>query len=128
MTLISACKLGLNDDLIGTYQLAYIQQDFGPDANKEIKVESERTVEFKPNGIIISADSQLCSMSQETEKKDIDPSKPVSTGVYDVKNKTINITPCGPILGAVRYEHTGQEVILYFSCNNVCKQRFKKVK
>jgi hypothetical protein len=125
---VYSCKNAPNNDLIGTYQLTHVQQDFGPDANKEIAVTSKKTCEFKPNGVIISQDGQLCSLSHELDSIGLQTEKPVSTGTYDINTKAVNISPCGPMMGAIKYEHTGQEVILYFGCNNVCKQRFKKIK
>lgn len=113
------CKPLVNNELIGVWQLTHEQIDFGADANQEVAVTSKKTVEFKADGTVVS-NGQLCAVTPETTTP--------SAGKYDSSSKTISIVPCGPGLGATKYEQDAKDLKIYFVCNAVCFQRYKKIK
>ena len=117
---ILSCKPEIKEGIVGTWQLTYEQVDFGENANQEVAVPTGgRKIDFTADGKV-SSDGNLCTVMQADKQP--------SSGVYDAKAQTMNISPCGPGLGATKYELNGIELKVIFVCNSGCHQRYKKIK
>jgi hypothetical protein len=121
ITLVLLSNPGCKDDKspeIGAWKLTHEYLDFGPTKSQEVAVSDGRTVSFSEDGAITS-NGQLCSMGRQADV--------ASSGTYDKAKKTIFIVPCGPSLGAVRYEVLGSQLKIYFVCNEECYQLYQKI-
>jgi hypothetical protein len=111
------CQPAKKEGIIDTWILKAEQTDFDINANTLIPVVSKRTLTFSAEGTIIS-NGNMCALTSDIEK--------ASSGTYDTETSSINISPCGPGLGATRYELKGDELYVYFVCNGTCFQQYSR--
>lgn len=113
---LTACK---KDQLsiIGTWELVEVYNDPGDGSGDFTAVESDKTIEFKTNGTVISNGS-LCMPSTESNNP--------MEGTYNDTNKTIDSDQCTDQPLAIRYEITDGYLIISYPCIEACKAKFKK--
>jgi major membrane immunogen (membrane-anchored lipoprotein) len=117
---LSSCKdTTMNNDIVGTWQLTHQTVDFGPEMGNEIAVSTkDKKITFRSEGTFVCT-GNLCVIDDSTIKS--------TDGSYQKDKQTMNVVPCGPGLGATRYEIKDKDLYLYFVCNGPCVQRYKKI-
>jgi uncharacterized lipoprotein NlpE involved in copper resistance len=119
-TLISCTKNDnedTNSPLLGTWELKEILADPGDGSGIFNTVNSNKKLTFYSNRKITSNGS-ICDMSVESNIS--------SNGTYTETNSTINSTNCQD--STIKYELTGNTLILLYPCIEGCKAKYIKVK
>jgi hypothetical protein len=120
LTLISCNK---NEDevvtnpILGTWELKEILADPGDGSGKFNPVNSNKKLTFNKDGSLTSNGS-ICNMSVESNVS--------SNGTYNETNATIYSSNCENF--TIKYEVTGNTLILNYQCIESCKAKYYKVK
>lgn len=103
--------------ILGTWELKEILADPGDGSGKFNPVNSNKKLTFNKDGSLTSNGS-ICNMSIESSVS--------SNGTYNETNATINASNCQNF--TIKYEVTGNTLILNYQCIESCKAKYYKVK
>ncbi|MDP5200887.1 lipocalin family protein [Flavobacterium sp. DG2-3] len=103
--------------VIGTWKLIEVNADPGDGSGTFRAIESNKTIEFKSNGII-TTNSSLCDPYSEEIK---------SSGSYSLANNSITTNCQNPNIATISFELEDEYLILNFISNEGYSQKFKRV-
>lgn len=99
-------------DLVGVWELKELSIDPGDGSGTFETTKSSKIIEFKDDGTVIS-NGEICDVFGEVTEG--------SNGVYSIENLMIMTTLC-----QVRFEMSGNELIMFNLCDEPCKAKFRK--
>lgn len=121
IALLSSCsndeKQNLESAVIGNWKLIEILADPGTGSGKFRAVESNKTIEFKSNGTIITNTSLCDPYSNEIK----------STGSFNLDSKTITTNCQNPNIATIFFELKDDYLILNFISNEGYSQKFQRI-
>lgn len=97
-----------------TYKLIEILADPGNGSGTFQSVISNKTIEFKPNGTVVS-NGELCDMSTSANSG--------TSGTYSFSDSTITSTNCSKL----PFEINGNHLIIFYPCIEPCQGKFEKI-
>ena len=103
--------------LIGNWKLIEILADPGNGSGTFQSVESNKTVEFKIDGII-TTNSSLCDPYSD---------EMITSGSYSLDDKTITTNCQNTNIATINFELQNQYLILNFLSNEGYSQKFRKI-
>lgn len=107
-----------NPELIGTWELIEIYGDPGDGSGDFETVESNKTVEFRSDGTIVS-NGTLCHPSIASDSP--------SFGTYSMADATINVADCTNSPAVPQYEIDGSKLTISYVCVESCQEKYIKV-
>ncbi|WP_417612368.1 hypothetical protein [Owenweeksia hongkongensis] len=96
-----------------TYKLIEVLADPGDGSGTFQPVSSNKTIEFKTNGTVVS-NGKLCDMSISSNSG--------TTGTYSFTDSTITSANCSKL----PFEITGNHLIIFYPCIEPCQGKFEK--
>ncbi|WP_428743437.1 hypothetical protein [Tenacibaculum sp.] len=102
-------------ELIGKWKLIEVLADPGDGSGAFEPVESDKTIEFKNNGIL-TTNSSLCKPYSD---------EIISSGTYE--NNIIKTNCQDPNIATIFFELNNEDLILNFISNEGYSQKFKKI-
>ena len=115
---VSACK-GDDDttgnEIVGVWRLIQISVDPGDGSGSFQNVDTDKTIEFKADGTLISNGS-ICTVSTETGMN--------SLGTYSLVDFTITSEDCVQTELAIRFELVNSTVIVSYPCIEACREKY----
>ena len=117
---ISSCN---NDDqekkktVVGTWKLIEVLADPGDGSGTFRAVESNKTIEFKANGTIVT-NTSLCDPYSDEIK---------SSGSYNTTTSQITTNCQNPNIATISFELKGKYLILHFISNEGFAQKFQRI-
>ena len=104
--------------LLGTWELKEVLSDPGDGSGEFNTVDSDKTISFLEEGVIIS-NGNLCTMSIDANEG--------STGTYSLDDSTIVSSFCSDFFPfEISFEHNNDVLIINYPCIEPCKVKFKK--
>lgn len=97
-----------------TYKLIEILADPGDGSGTFQAVSSNKTIELKTNGTVVS-NGELCQMSTSSNS--------ATAGTYSFSDSTITSANCSNL----PFEITGEHLIIFYPCIEPCQGKFKKM-
>jgi len=116
--ILFSCKKNdeANSELIGVWNLTEIYADPGDGSGSFFDVDSDKTITFKRNGVLIS-NGDLCELSTSSDKR--------TKGTYSQTLSTFNSDDCTNNQD-FPFELNGNTLIISYPCIEGCKAKYEK--
>jgi len=116
LSLIISCKKKDSGSLTGTWVLKEVLMDSGNGSGVFNAVGSDKNLVFNTNGNV-NSNGVICDMSIESNTS--------TAGTYSEIDSTIISTACPNLI--LKYEVSGDTLILIYPCFEPCKAKYIKV-
>jgi len=116
ISFLTSCKKNDRDSLTGTWQLKEVLMDPGNGSGVFTAVSSDKNLVFNTNGNV-NSNGVICDMSIESNTS--------TAGTYSEIDSTIISTTCPNLI--LKYEVSGDTLILIYPCFEPCKAKYIKV-
>jgi len=116
ISFLTSCKKNDRDSLTGTWLLKEVLMDPGNGSGVFTAVSSDKNLVFNTNGNV-NSNGVICDMSIESNTS--------TAGTYSEIDSTIISTTCPNLI--LKYEVSGDTLILIYPCIEPCKAKYIKV-
>ncbi len=116
ISFLASCKKNDRDSLTGTWLLKEVLMDPGNGSGVFTAVGSDKNLVFNTNGNV-NSNGVICDMSIESNTS--------TAGTYSEIDSTIISTTCPNLI--LKYEVSGDTLILIYPCFEPCKAKYIKV-
>jgi hypothetical protein len=116
LSLFTSCKKKDGGSLTGTWELKEVLMDPGNGSGVFNAVSSDKNLVFHTNGNV-NCNGVICDMSIE--------SNTITAGTYSEIDSTLISTACPNLI--LKYEVSGDTLILIYPCIEPCKAKYIKV-
>ena len=116
LSLFTSCKKKERDSLTGTWELKEVLMDPGNGSGVFTAVSSDKNLVFNTNGNV-NSNGVICDMSIESNTS--------TSGTYSENDSTIISATCQNLI--IKYEVSGDTLILIYPCFEACKAKYIKV-
>jgi hypothetical protein len=116
ISFLASCKKNDRDSLTGTWLLKEVLMDPGNGSGVFTAVSSDKNLVFNTNGNV-NSNGVICDMSIESNTS--------TAGTYSEIDSTIISTTCPNLI--LKYEVSGDTLILIYPCIEPCKAKYIKV-
>ena len=116
LSLFTSCKKNKRDSLTGTWELKEVLMDPGNGSGVFTAVSSDKNLVFNTNGNV-NSNGIICDMSIESNTS--------TSGTYSENDSTIISATCQNLI--IKYEVSGDTLILNYPCFEVCKAKYNRV-
>ena len=116
LSLFTSCKKNKRDSLTGTWELKEVLMDPGNGSGVFTAVSSDKNLVFNTNGNV-NSNGIICDMSIESNTS--------TSGTYSENDSTIISATCQNLI--IKYELSGDTLILIYPCFEACKAKYIKV-
>jgi hypothetical protein len=116
LSLFTSCKKNKRDSLTGTWELKEVLMDPGNGSGVFTTVGSDKNLVFHTNGNI-NSNGIICDMSIESNSS--------TSGTYSAIDSTIISSTCQNLI--IKYEVSGDTLILIYPCFEACKAKYTRV-
>ena len=116
LSLFTSCKKKERDSLTGTWELKEVLMDPGNGSGDFTAVSSDKNLVFHTNGNV-NSNGIICDMSIESNTS--------TSGTYSENDSTIISATCQNLI--IKYELSGDTLILIYPCFEACKAKYIKV-
>ena len=116
LSLFTSCKKNKRDSLTGTWELKEVLMDPGNGSGVFTAVSSDKNLVFHTNGNV-SSNGIICDMSIESNTS--------TSGTYSAIDSTIISATCQNLI--IKYEVSGDTLILIYPCFEACKAKYTRV-
>lgn len=116
LSLFTSCKKNKRDSLTGTWILKEVLMDPGNGSGVFTALSSDKNLVFHNNGNV-NSNGIICDMSIESNTS--------TTGTYSTIDSTIISSACQNLL--IKYEVSGDTLILIYPCIEACKAKYNRV-
>jgi len=116
ISFLASCKKNDRDSLTGTWELKEVLMDPGNGSGVFNVVSSDKNLVFNTNGNV-NSNGVICDMSIESNTS--------TAGTYSEIDSTIISTTCPNLI--LKYEVSGDTLILIYPCIEACKAKYMKV-
>jgi hypothetical protein len=116
ISFLTSCKKNDRDSLTGTWVLKEVLMDPGNGSGVFTAVGSDKNLVFNTNGNV-NSNGVICDMSIESNTS--------TAGTYSEIDSTIISTTCPNLI--LKYEVSGDTLILIYPCIEPCKAKYIKV-
>ena len=116
LSLFTSCKKKERDSLTGTWELKEVLMDPGNGSGVFTAVSSDKNLVFNTNGNV-NSNGIICDMSIESNTS--------TSGTYSENDSTIISATCQNLI--IKYELSGDTLILIYPCFEACKAKYIKV-
>jgi hypothetical protein len=116
ISFLASCKKNDRDSLTGTWLLKEVLMDPGNGSGVFTAVGSDKNLVFNTNGNV-NSNGVICDMSIESNTS--------TAGTYSEIDSTIISTTCPNLI--LKYEVSGDTLILIYPCIEPCKAKYIKV-
>ena len=116
LSFLTSCKKNDRGSLTGTWELKEVLMDPGNGSGVFTAVNSNKNLVFHTNGNVTS-NGIICDMSIESNTS--------TSGTYSENDSTIISTTCPNLI--LKYEVSGDTLILIYPCIEPCKAKYIKV-
>jgi hypothetical protein len=116
ISFLASCKKNDRDSLTGTWVLKEVLMDPGNGSGVFTAVGSDKNLVFNTNGNV-NSNGVICDMSIESNTS--------TAGTYSEIDSTIISTTCPNLI--LKYEVSGDTLILIYPCIEPCKAKYIKV-
>jgi hypothetical protein len=104
--------------LIGKWKLIEVLADPGDGSGIFHTVSSDKVIEFKPDGTVVSNGS-ICYMSIESNSS--------SSGTYSLPDSTINSSDCQNSPFKIKFSKENAKLIIRYPCDEACIAKYIKI-
>ena len=116
LSLFTSCKKKDGGSLTGTWELKEVLMDPGNGSGVFTAVSSDKNLVFHSNGNV-NSNGIICDMSIESNTS--------TSGTYSENDSTIISATCQNLI--IKYEVSGDTLILIYPCFEACKAKYIKV-
>ena len=116
LSLFTSCKKNKRDSLTGTWELKEVLMDPGNGSGVFTAVSSDKNLVFHTNGNV-NSNGIICDMSIESNAS--------TSGTYSENDSTIISATCQNLI--IKYELSGDTLILIYPCFEACKSKYTRV-
>ena len=116
LSLFTSCKKNKRDSLTGTWELKEVLMDPGNGSGVFTAVSSDKNLVFHTNGNV-NSNGIICDMSIESNTS--------TSGTYSENDSTIISATCQNLI--IKYELSGDTLILIYPCFEACKAKYTRV-
>jgi hypothetical protein len=116
LSLFTSCKKNKRDSLTGTWELKEVLMDPGNGSGVFTAVGSDKNLVFHTNGNV-NSNGIICDMSIESNSS--------TSGTYSAIDSTIISATCQNLI--IKYEVSGDTLILIYPCFEACKAKYTRV-
>ena len=116
LSLFTSCKKNKRNSLTGTWELKEVLMDPGNGSGVFSAVSSDKNLVFHTNGNV-NSNGIICDMSIESNTS--------TSGTYSEIDSTIISATCQNLI--IKYEVSGDTLILIYPCIEACKAKYIKV-
>ena len=116
LSLFTSCKKNKRDSLTGTWELKEVLMDPGNGSGVFTAVSSDKNLVFHSNGNV-NSNGIICDMSIESNTS--------TSGTYSENDSTIISATCQNLI--IKYELSGDTLILIYPCFEACKAKYTRV-
>ena len=116
LSFLTSCKKNDRGSLTGTWELKEVLMDPGNGSGVFTAVGSDKNLVFNTNGNV-NSNGVICDMSIESNTS--------TAGTYSEIDSTIISTTCPNLI--LKYEVSGDTLILIYPCFEPCKAKYIKV-
>ncbi len=116
LSLFTSCKKNKRDSLTGTWELKEVLMDPGNGSGVFTAVSSDKNLVFNTNGNV-NSNGIICDMSIESNTS--------TSGTYSEIDSTIISATCQNLI--IKYEVSGDTLILIYPCFEACKAKYTRV-
>jgi hypothetical protein len=116
LSLFTSCKKNKRDSLTGTWELKEVLMDPGNGSGVFTAVVSDKNLVFHTNGNV-NSNGIICDMSIESNSS--------TSGTYSAIDSTIISSTCQNLI--IKYEVSGDTLILIYPCFEACKAKYTRV-
>ena len=116
LSLFTSCKKNKRDSLTGTWELKEVLMDPGNGSGVFTAVGSDKNLVFHTNGNV-NSNGIICDMSIESNSS--------TSGTYSAIDSTIISSTCQNLI--IKYEVSGDTLILIYPCFEACKAKYTRV-
>ncbi len=116
LSLFTSCNKKDGGSLTGTWELKEVLMDPGNGSGVFNVVSSDKNLVFHTNGNV-NSNGIICDMSIESNTS--------TSGTYSENDSTIISTTCPNLI--LKYEVSGDTLILIYPCIEACKAKYMKV-
>jgi len=116
LSFLTSCKKNDRGSLIGTWELKEVLMDPGNGSGVFNVVNSDKNLVFHTNGNV-NSNGIICDMSIESNTS--------TSGTYSEIDSTIISATCQNLI--IKYEVSGDTLILIYPCFEACKAKYIKV-
>ena len=116
LSLFTSCKKNKRDSLTGTWELKEVLMDPGNGSGVFTAVSSDKNLVFNTNGNV-NSNGIICDMSIESNTS--------TSGTYSENDSTIISATCQNLI--IKYELSGDTLILIYPCFEACKAKYNRV-
>ena len=116
LSLFTSCKKNKRDSLTGTWELKEVLMDPGNGSGVFTAVSSDKNLVFHTNGNV-NSNGIICDMSIESNTS--------TSGTYSENDSTIISATCQNLI--IKYELSGDTLILIYPCFEACKAKYMRV-
>ena len=116
LSLFTSCKKKERDSLTGTWELKEVLMDPGNGSGVFTAVSSDKNLVFQTNGNV-NSNGIICDMSIESNTS--------TSGTYSEIDSTIISATCQNLI--IKYELSGDTLILIYPCIEACKAKYTRV-
>ena len=116
ISFLTSCKKNDRGSLTGTWELKEVLMDPGNGSGVFTAVGSDKNLVFNTNGNV-NSNGVICHMSIESNTS--------TAGTYSEIDSTIISTTCPNLI--LKYEVSGDTLILIYPCFEPCKAKYIKV-
>lgn len=116
LSLFTSCKKNKRDSLTGTWELKEVLMDPGNGSGVFTAVSSDKNLVFQTNENV-NSNGIICDMSIESNTS--------TSGTYSAIDSTIISATCQNLV--IKYELSGDTLILIYPCFEACKAKYNRV-
>ena len=116
LSLFTSCKKNKRDSLTGTWELKEVLMDPGNGSGVFTAVSSDKNLVFNTNGNV-NSNGIICDMSIESNTS--------TSGTYSAIDSSIISATCQNLI--IKYEVSGDTLILIYPCFEACKAKYTRV-
>jgi len=116
LSLFTSCKKNKRDSLTGTWELKEVLMDPGNGSGVFTAVGSDKNLVFHTNGNV-NSNGIICDMSIESNTS--------TSGTYSEIDSSIISATCQNLI--IKYELSGDTLILIYPCFEACKAKYNRV-
>ena len=116
LSLFTSCKKKDGGSLTGTWELKEVLMDPGNGSGVFTAVSSDKNLVFNTNGNV-NSNGIICDMSIESNTS--------TSGTYSENDSTIISATCQNLI--IKYELSGDTLILIYPCFEACKAKYTRV-
>ena len=116
LSLFTSCKKKDGGSLTGTWELKEVLMDPGNGSGVFTAVSSDKNLVFNTNGNV-NSNGIICDMSIESNTS--------TSGTYSENDSTIISATCQNLI--IKYELSGDTLILIYPCFEACKAKYNRV-